>query len=251
MMGTAHFGDRPEGGPPPGPIEALFWGPAGQDVHKWHHYLPLYDRYFAPYRDRQGLRMLEIGVSLGGSLGLWRQYFGPSLTLFGIDILPSCARFDGVHGQVRIGSQDDPAFLHRVVDEMGGLDIVLDDGSHESRHIRASLAALFPRLSEGGIYMIEDLHAAYAPGPEGGLRAPGSFMEDLKRMIDDLHHWYHGEGQDEPATRDHLLGIHVHDSLVVLEKGFKAPPRHTVKPGPVSERRARRQARRAARAGES
>ena len=47
----------------------------------------LYDRYLAPYRAGTApLRMLEIGVSKGGSLWLWRRVFGERLTLFGIDI---------------------------------------------------------------------------------------------------------------------------------------------------------------------
>ena len=59
-------------------------------VHKWHHYIPLYDRYFSPYRNRP-IRFLEIGVSRGGSLNLWRQYFGPAAVMFGIDINPDCS----------------------------------------------------------------------------------------------------------------------------------------------------------------
>ena len=46
-----------------------------QLVHKWHHYLPIYERYFAPWRSKP-VRFLELGVSKGGSLSMWRRYFG-------------------------------------------------------------------------------------------------------------------------------------------------------------------------------
>ena len=98
-------------------------------VHKWHHYLPIYEKYFSPYRD-VAPKFLEIGVSKGGSLALWRKYFGSKATIFGIDRDLACQALDGENGQVRIGSQDDPDFLKNVVSEMGGVDIILDDGSH-------------------------------------------------------------------------------------------------------------------------
>jgi len=226
MERLKHDGDRPEDGRTPGPIETMFWDNQGPPVHKWHHYLPLYDRYMAPLRDRP-LRMLEIGVFKGGSLALWRRYFGPDATIFGIDIDPACAAFDGQHGQVRIGSQADPDFLTRVADEMGRLDLVLDDGSHYSDHIRTSFRTLFPRLADGGLYIIEDLHAAYWPDYGGGHRAPGNFMQDIATLIDDMHHWYHDQGEATAAAAGHVAGIHVHDSLVVIEKDKVREPRHT------------------------
>ena len=111
-------------------------------VQKWLHYLPVYDTLFTPYIGAK-VAMLEIGVWKGGSLDMWRKFFGPDATLFGIDINPDCARSDGKSGSIRIGSQDDPEFLRGVAKEMGKLDIVLDDGSHIASHQRASFEALF------------------------------------------------------------------------------------------------------------
>ena len=70
------------------------------------------------------MRFLEIGVAEGGSLKMWRRYFGPRAVLCGIDINPACARFDGEHGRVRIGSQTDPEFIEAVLAELGGFDVV-------------------------------------------------------------------------------------------------------------------------------
>jgi hypothetical protein len=210
-----------------GGLTGLFAEPTETAIHKWHHFLPLYDRYFSPYRGKP-LKFLEIGVSGGGSLALWRRFFGPEAVIFGIDINPDCAAFDGLAGQVRIGSQDDPAFLAKVVAEMGGIDIVLDDGSHVMDHIKSSLEALFPALSEGGIYMIEDLHTAYGPSFGGGFNAPGNFYNEVRRMIDDMHHWYHGKAPHVPARAAWVSGLHIHDSLVVIDKGKVYPPTHSV-----------------------
>lgn len=222
----AYKGERAETLAPMTAVEELFWANEGPIVHKWHHYLPIYDKYLSPWRNKP-VRMLEIGVSKGGSMQLWRKFFGPEAVLFGIDIDPSCAQLDGQASQVRIGSQADPGFLRDVVAEMGGVDIVLDDGSHVSEHIRTSLDTLYPLLADGGIYMIEDLHACYWRSFGGGYRRPGSFIETVKTMIDDVHHWYHTQGQRIAATSGNLAAIHVYDSIVVLEKMAVPPPRHT------------------------
>ena len=100
-------------------------------VHKWQHYLPIYETALTPYRGRP-IRMLEVGVYKGGSLQMWRQYLHPDSTIVGVDIDPECKQFDnpanGVH--VRIGAQQDTDFLAEVADEFGPFDVILDDGSH-------------------------------------------------------------------------------------------------------------------------
>ncbi len=209
-----------------GDLLDIYAGNTGAVVHKWHHYIPIYDRYFARFRG-QPVRFLEIGVSNGGSLQKWRRYFGPDAVIFGIDINPKCARLDGEAGKVRIGSQDDPTFLAQVVEEMGGLDVVLDDGSHVMTHIRASLAALYPVVSEGGVYMIEDLPTAYSREFGGGFGRRRNFFADIIKIIDDMHQPYHGQGLQLEPLLAAVSGIHVHDSIVVLDKGPVHAPVHS------------------------
>lgn len=212
---------------PQGPLLDIFVNNTGAHVHKWHHYLPLYERYFGPWRHRP-LRFLEIGVSKGGSLQMWRKYFGPDAVIFGIDIDPECAQFNGQSGQVRIGSQDDPEFLAKVVAEMGGVDVVLDDGSHVMGHIERSFEVLFPLLELGGTYMIEDLHTAYWPSHGGGSDANANFFNRLREMFDDMHHWYHDTPPRNSALAATMSGLHVHDSIVVIDKARVYAPTHSV-----------------------
>lgn len=203
-----------------GPIEAAFGSHSGRFVTKWQQYLPVYDRLFAPYRSKP-TKMLEIGVSKGGSLELWRGYFGEDATIFGIDIDPACAAFDGEAAQVRIGSQDDPAFLKSVASEMGSIDIVLDDGSHASSHMQTSFETLFPLLSDGGIYVVEDTQCCYWGDYGGGYRKKSSFIEFAKRTIDDMHRWYH----PFPGRFDDIRSVQFFDGMIVFEKGAARKPR--------------------------
>ena len=209
-----------------GDLVDFFASKKGKLIHKWHHYIPLYDRYFSRYRG-QPIRFLEIGVSEGGSLQMWRKYFGPAATIYGIDINPNCKNLEGPDFQVRIGSQDDPDFLISVLQEMGGIDVVLDDGSHQMAHIRASLKYLFPKLSEGGLYFIEDLHTAYWPIFGGGYRSAASFFNIIRELIDDMHQWYHNQALIHPEIGQFCPGIHLHDSICVLEKNRVHQPVHS------------------------
>jgi hypothetical protein len=52
------------------PMHEAFYGNTGSVVHKWHHYLSIYDRYLSRYRNTP-VRLLEIGVFKGGSQRMW------------------------------------------------------------------------------------------------------------------------------------------------------------------------------------
>lgn len=207
-----------------GDLARVFFSHRGRVVHKWVQYLEAYDRHFARFRNTP-VKMLEIGVAQGGSLEMWREYFGPNATIFGIDIDPECANRVAEPNQVRIGSQDDPDFLRRVVEEMGPPDIILDDGSHISRHQLASFDTLFPLLKESGVYVIEDLQTAYWPDFCGGHGRGNTAIGLVKQMIDDLHGWYHSKPMRTTA-KEEISSIHVYDSIVFMEKKKKQPPAH-------------------------
>ena len=134
----------------------LFFDNENNVVIKWLHYLGIYDQLITPYSGSR-IKMLKIGVWKRGSLDLWRKLLGAEAVIFGIDTDPSCAEFNGKAASVRIGSQDDPVFLRQIVAEMGGIDIVLDDGSHVASHQRTSFDVLFPLLSDGeGVGLLEN-----------------------------------------------------------------------------------------------
>lgn len=70
-------------------LEKLFYNHKGRVVHKWLHYLPIYEREFSTYRGRK-INFLEIGIFKGGSIELWRNYFGTKSKISGIDIDHKC-----------------------------------------------------------------------------------------------------------------------------------------------------------------
>ena len=56
-------------------IENYFYNNNKNLIHKWDHYFEIYDRHFKKYKDKDVV-LLEVGVSRGGSLQMWSDYFG-------------------------------------------------------------------------------------------------------------------------------------------------------------------------------
>jgi len=208
----------------------------GFETVKWSQYLVAYDRFLGRFRNgialpdgsTRGVRFLEIGVREGGSLQVFKKYFGPSSQVFGIDNDQRCRDLDVDDAEIRIGDQSDDAFLRTVVEELGGLDVVIDDGSHLPEHQMASFLTLWPLLEDGGIYIVEDLHTSYWKEFGGGYKHNESFIEFTKDAIDGMHKWYSRHRMTERgafAMRE-VLSITLFDSLVVFEKSLNRQPKN-------------------------
>lgn len=178
-----------------GELYRRFLDSAGRthQVHKWHHYFDIYERHFAPFRGRP-VTVLEIGVFRGGSLELWRSYFGPEARIVGLDIDPACAALAGPRIDIRIGDQADPAFLRRVLDETRPPQIVIDDGGHRMGQMIASFEAIYPAMPVPGVYLVEDTHTCFWGG-EFDDRADGkTFLDYAAERCRDLHGWSRSRG---------------------------------------------------------
>lgn len=186
-------------------------------VYKWEHYFPAYEENFSSYRNKDFV-FLEIGVAAGGSLQMWRKYFGPLVTIVGIDNNPEF-KYDSPGINIRIGDQSDVEFLKSIVDEFGIPQIVLDDGSHNVNHINTSFDYLYPLMGPNSVYMVEDLHTSYWEDYGGGIHNQNTFINRTKNFID-LLNADHSKGQIEPTTfTKETFSLHIYDSIIALRKG--------------------------------
>lgn len=128
---------------------------SGRLIDKWEHYLPIYERHFAQFRNKP-VRILEIGVSHGGSLQLWKAYFGWNAQITGLDIDKRCAEYGEIQIYVYTGDQGNLAWMNAFAKSAGPFDIVIDDGSHKITDQQISFCALWPHTTS--IYLIEDIH---------------------------------------------------------------------------------------------
>jgi hypothetical protein len=188
-------------------------------IHKWMHYFDVYDRYFAKFRDTD-VHFVEIGTGNGGSMQMWKHYFGKKAKFYGVDINPYAKNFADDQVKVFIGDQGDRTFLNKLAAEIPRIDILLDDGGHSMTQQINTFEVLYPKISANGVYLCEDLHTSYWKGYGGGLRKRGSFIEYSKHFIDHLHAWHSKwvkKAAPEEFTRT-TYALHYYDSMLVIEK---------------------------------
>jgi len=207
------------------PLAAYCAANPGRLINKWHHYLDIYHRHFARFRG-QPITFVEIGIYHGGSLQMWRNYFGPQARIIGVDINPRVRELAEPGIEIIIGDQADRGFLAELAKQAGPIDILLDDGGHHMNQQIATLESLYGSVKDDGVLLIEDTHTSYWREYGGGLRAPMTFMEFAKRLVDELNAWHSRDPQSfspGPFTRG-TRSMHFYDSIVVIEKGAHPQP---------------------------
>ena len=197
----------------------IFESHSGNLIHKWDHYFEIYDRYFNKYINKEVV-VLEIGVSQGGSIDLWKKYFGNKLKYYGIDINPKCKQFEGENVSIFIGSQEDPDFLKKLKNELPDLDILIDDGGHTMRQQITTFEILYDKIKDYGLYLCEDNHTSYWYQFGGGMKRKNTYIEYIKNLIDVMHLWYAGKHTfiKNHQYKEKIYSIHIYDSIVIIEK---------------------------------
>lgn len=205
------------------PLEHFFFYEKHNFITKWSHYFEVYHKYFQKFRNKP-VTILEIGIFGGGSLQMWKNYFGAECNIIGIDIMEQCKNYEEDRIKIYIGSQEDRKFLNLVKKENPSIDIIIDDGGHTMNQQITTFEELFPHLSEDGVYLCEDCMTSYWPKYDGGYNSPLSFIEYSKKFIDKINSRY-SITCDLPVDyyTQTLKSIHFHDSMVVFEKGKHLP----------------------------
>lgn len=157
-------------------------------------YFQVYDELLARWRGRT-FTFVEIGVLNGGSLFMWRDYFGPQARIIGVDFNPGARRWESEGFEIHIGDQSDPAFWERFFAAVGAVDVILDDGGHTNEQQIVTTLRGVPQVRDGGMLIVEDTHASYMKAL--GNPSPYSFMNYAKRLVDGVNGRF--PGLDIPA----------------------------------------------------
>lgn len=199
----------------------------GPTINKWSHYFDIYDCHFSRFRGKD-IVVVEIGVWEGGSLLMWKDYFGENAKIYGIDWNPACAgKIVAPNIEILTGSQSDREFLNNLKLMLPKIDILIDDGGHYMDQQTITFEELFNHISDDGVYLCEDVHTSYWKDYNGGYKNPNSFIEYSKNWIDQINA-YIGSIRNPalPITNftQHVDSIHYYDSVVVVEKKVRKVP---------------------------
>lgn len=126
-----------------------------------HGYLSVYDSVFSKFKDKE-INFLEIGVYRGDSASLWGAYFSCA-NIFMSDIFDKTSILSDYNVKFfrgDSGSAEDVAKLIEYAKEKSKkdtFDVIIDDGSHFQYDQMNGIGNLFPHVSDGGCYIIEDI----------------------------------------------------------------------------------------------
>ncbi|TDR95324.1 class I SAM-dependent methyltransferase [Enterovirga rhinocerotis] len=199
-------------------LSEIVEGHAGRVLHKFAHYVPIYERHLSQFRGRR-VTMVEIGVSHGGSLQMWKKWLGPQATLIGVDINPLCKQVEEEQINVRIGRQTDATMWDSILAEFGQPDIVLDDGSHVMKDVEKTWRYVYPRVSRSGVYVVEDMHTAYLDHYGGGVERDHNFINTAKSLVDEMHAFWDTDEEEIDDLAYPTVGVSLYRSVVVFQKG--------------------------------
>ena len=176
-------------------------------------YFQVYEELLSPYRNKK-ITFVEVGVLNGGSLFMWRDFFGPEVRIIGIDFNPLAKRWEKDGFEIHIGSQSDPKFWANFYNKVGMVDILLDDGGHTNEQQIVTTHQSIPFIRDGGLLIVEDVHASYFK--DFGNPSKYSFINYAKLFIDGINARFTGVEVVKDMFRDAVYSAHFYDSIVAF-----------------------------------
>jgi len=177
----------------------------GQGIWKWEHYFDIYHRHLQKFVGKK-VDVLEIGIYSGGSLEMWRSYFGEKCHIYGVDIEEACKEYENDYVSVFIGDQEDTNFWKEFRNTVEGIDILIDDGGHTSEQQQVTLEQMLQYIRPGGIYICEDIHGTF-----------NKFSGFAAGLVNELNSMNNSEFQSS------VHSIHFYPYMLVIEKHLVHP----------------------------
>ena len=85
---------------------------------KYFNYFPIYDSLLTRFRNKK-IIFVEIGVFSGGSLFMWRNFFGRKAKIIGIELNPEAKKFEKYGFKIEIGNQSSKEFWKKFFIKYG------------------------------------------------------------------------------------------------------------------------------------
>ena len=181
---------------------------------KYFNYFPIYDSLLKKFRNKK-IIFVEIGVFSGGSLFMWRHFFGKKAKIIGIDLNPDIKRFKKYGFEMVIGDQSDEEFWKKFFKKYGKVDIILDDGGHTNYQQIKTVNNCVSNIRDGGLLITEDVHTSYIKD-KWYNPSKYSFINYTKKLIDDLNSRYPGLKKQKFSLNKYIYSIQNFESITVF-----------------------------------
>lgn len=180
---------------------------------KWKNYFLIYDELLQKYVNKS-ITFVEIGILDGGSLKMWKSFFGSRARIIGIDLNPKAKKFAEKGIEIYIGDQSKDKFWKEFFNEVGKVDIILDDGGHTNAQLITTTINCIPKIKNQGILIIEDTHTSYLK--EFGNPSKYSFINFSKKIVNDINYRFPGLGNYKYSLNKYVYSIQYFESITVF-----------------------------------
>jgi hypothetical protein len=178
---------------------------------KYKNYFHIYSQIFKKYINKK-IIFVEIGILNGGSLFMWKNFFGKKAKIIGIDLNPNAKKLERYGFKIFIGNQADPLFWRNFFKKVGKVDIILDDGGHTNKQQIITTNSCVNNINDNGTLIIEDTHASYQKG--FGNPNKYSFINYSKKIIDDINYRFPQLGSFRFSLNKSIYSIEYFESIV-------------------------------------
>src|SRR6056300_140523 len=192
---------------------------------KLESYFNVYEKIFQSYKGKK-ITFVEVGVSTGGSLQMWRKYFGENARIIGVELNPEAKKLEADGFEIFIGNQSDPIFWKKFYEAVGKIDILLDDGGHKNIQQISTVHNSLPFINNNGLVVVEDTHASYL----SEFKNPSyfSFINYCNKIIESIHRRCTALNKKTNIYSNKIFSVNFYESITVLnidsEKCFSSSP---------------------------
>ncbi|MGO4120540.1 hypothetical protein [Arthrobacter sp. YAF16] len=184
-------------------------------------YFSVYDHLFSRFVGKAPV-IVEVGVLNGGSLYMWREFFGPDARIIGVDLNPEAVWLREEGFEIHIGDQSDPQFWEEFFRQVGDVDIFLDDGGHTYPQQIVTAASALDHIRNEGLLVVEDTHTSYMT--EFGGPSNTSFVSWALNLVHGVNHRFSAFVEDhDPELRvwtvqffESIVAFHVDRPLATV-----------------------------------
>ena len=185
---------------------------------KWSNYFEIYENLFKKFVNKK-VTFVEIGIGNGGSLFMWKKFFGKKARIIGIELNPDAKKLEKFGFEIFIGDQSDPFFWKKFYKKVGKIDVLLDDGGHKNIQQITSFMESYNNINQNGIIVVEDTHTSYMK--KKGFKNPSnySFINFCNLIIENLHRRNPSANKSLNILSKKIDSIYFYDSIVSINFG--------------------------------
>ena len=194
---------------------------------KWNNYFDIYNNLFKKFVNKK-ITFVEVGIGNGGSLFMWRKFFGKKAKIIGIELNPEAKKLEKFGFKISIGDQSDPHFWKSFYKKYGKVDILLDDGGHRNIQQITTFMESYSHVKPNGKIVVEDTHTSFMK--KKGFKNPSkySFINFSKLIVENMHRRNPMLDKELNNLSKKIESVFYYDSIVSINFGSKKQFKKTI-----------------------